>query len=479
MDKKLISNIIWALTGQVGYILIGLVGTFILGRLLSPEDFGVVGIGMFFVGVFNVLVESGMGGALIRKEEATQKDYSTIFIFNLCVSVFLCLLLIAFSSFIADYYELEDLKLILIILSSILIINAFTITQNARLVKEMKFKKRGIYKFVSLFVAVLISVYIAYIGGGAWAIVAMQILSPFFLMIILWTKEGRAGGFTFSKDSFKEMYSFGLFTTLSSILNAVFDNIYQLILGKYFSVSQVGYYYQAKKIQEAPDTMYKLVILQVFYAHLSKLQSKLEEFKISYNSIAKLCAIVLGLSTCLVVIYTKEVVLIVLGEKWLNSVFYLRILAISGFFTLQEIVNRNIFKIFNKTHRIFYLELLKKGIQSISIVIGIINKDIEILLYGLVVTSIISYFINFYYSRQIISEISKKEIINFLKIVFSGTIATLLTLFVIQNIELPKYVSLILAPLFLLLYITTLYILKVENIFALLRNKDFLKLMKK
>ena len=468
MDKNLISNVLWATTGQVGYILVGLVGTIVLGRLLSPQDFGVVGIAMFFVGISNVLVESGMGGALVRKPNTTEVDYSTIFIFNLLVSLFLCLSLIVSAPFIADFYELDSLKNVLVVLSSILIINAFTITQNAKLVKEMQFKKRGFYKFISLFFAVLISVIIAYFSRGVWAIVAMQLLSALFLMLIFWLREGGVGGLVFSKESFNEMSSFGLFTTLSSILIAIFDNIYQLVIGKYFSVSQVGFYYQAKKLQEAPDTVYKLIILQVVYAHLSKYQNKLQEFKIHYNMIAKFSVIILGLTTALTYIYAKQIVLIILGEKWLNSVFFLQILVLAGFFNLQEIINRNIFKIFDQTHKIFYIEILKKIIQTFTIIIGILFRNLEILLFGFVITSIISYFINFYYSRKIVDDISRKEIIIFLKVVFIGCITSFITIYLMRFFD--SFVSLILIPLFLLLYFSFLHFLKVQS-FTLDYNK--------
>jgi len=475
LDKNLVSNVIWALTGQVGYIFVGLVGTIFLGRILTPEDFGLVGIGMFFVGIFNVLVESGMAGALVRKEGVTKEDYSTIFIFNLIVSIFLGLLLVIAAPFIASFYEQKSLEPILIVLSLIIIINAFTITQNAKLVKNMKFKKRGLYKFSSLFCAVIISVILAKTGAGAWAIVAMQLMSSFFLMIILWVKEGGIGAFVFSKKSFKEMASFGFFTTLSAILNAAFDNIYQLILGKYFSISHVGYYYQAKKIQEAPDTAYKLVILQVFYSHLSKFQNKLSDFKVTYNLLAKLCAIVLGLTTCLVFIFAEEIIRVVLGEKWIDSIFYLRVLMISSFFTLQEMVNRNVFKIFNQTHKILYLELFKKSVQALSILIGIIYKDVILLLYGLIITSIISYFINFYFSRKVIDEVSKNELFNFLKIVFSSVMSTLLTYFLILYFNLDSYVKLVILPVFVILYFVLLSILNVQKLSTMLKYKTLLK----
>lgn len=463
------------MTGQAGYILLGLLGSIVLGRLLSPSDFGIVGIAMFFIGVSNVLVESGMGGALIRKKDTTNEDYSTIFIFNLIVSLILTTLLILIAPYITSYYDNKDLYLVLISLSSILIINSFTITQNAKLVKDMKFKDRGIYKIISLIIATIIAFILAYFDFKYWSIIALQIISSFVYMIILQIRVGSFGNLVFSKSSFNEMYSFGLYTTLSSLLNTVFDNIYQLIIGKYFSLNQVGYYYQAKKLQEAPDTVSKLIILQVFYSHLSKLQEKLDAFKITYNLLAKITAILLGLFSVLVIIYSKELIVLILGEKWIEAEYYLKILMISGFFSLQEMVNRNIFKIFNQTHKILYLEIFKKFIQSISIFIGIYYKNLDYLLYGLIFTSVISYFINFYFSRKIVDGVSRYELINFLKIVLCGSLITLISVLLDSYLNIKDNYTILFFPVYILFYLLLLHIFNVQNILTLKKYKSFLK----
>lgn len=461
MSKKLISSVVWAMTGQVGYMIVAFISTIILARLLTPEDFGIVGIAMFFVAISNVLVESGMGGAIIRKQDEQPEDYSTIFIFNLTVSLFLILVLILSSHAISAFYARPELRKVIVALSSLLLINAFTITQNVKLMKRMQFKERGIYKIISLILASSIAIYLAWIGYSYWAIIWMQILSSLIFMFILWVKIGTIKKFTFSKKSFLEMSSFGLFTTLTSLLNTVFDNIYQLIIGKYFSIAQVGYYYQAKKLQEAPDAVFKVVILQVFYAHLSKLQNQLQKFKITYNFLAKIAAIVTCVTACFIYIYAEEIISIVLGPKWVPSVFFLKILIIAGFFNLQEHVNRNLFKIFNQTHKIFYLELFKKSIQLISIVIGVVYLDMKIMLIGFVCTAVISYFINFAYSRKIIDEVSKSELLDFIKVLFIGVISTLITLFLIQFTDVINYYRFLFIPVFLLLYSVFVFVLRV------------------
>ncbi|MCG8803619.1 lipopolysaccharide biosynthesis protein [Tenacibaculum finnmarkense] len=472
LNKTFINGVFWASFSKIGYVLLALLGNMFLARFISAEEFGVIGVAMFFVGIFNVLIEGGVGGALVRKENVTPKDYSTVFIFNLAVSLILFGVMFVIAEPIALYYEKPILKEVLWALSLLLVINAFTVVQNTKLIRDMSFKQKGIYQIISLGVATIIACYLAYKGFGVWAIVSLQIISAFILMLILWFKLGRIGSFVFSKKSFKEIFSFGVFTTLSSILNIAFDNAYQLIIGKYFSFSQVGYYYQAKKLYQAPDGVFRTVISQVFYSYLSKFQKDTEVFITKFNLMAKLTAIIIGLMVSLIYLYAEQVILLLYGDKWGESVFFIRLIALSGFFILLEQVNRNIFKIFNQTHKILYLEIFNKAIQAISIAIGIYYLNLNVLLYGLVVTSIISYVINLYFSLYVINKIHYDIFLNVLKITLSAGFSVVLFLHLYEYFHVGLYSRILIFPIFVFLY---LFILKIIKVF----NKDMLISIKK
>ncbi|MGM0934467.1 MAG: lipopolysaccharide biosynthesis protein [Bacteroidota bacterium] len=471
--RDIVSGFFWSFLGQFGYLLVGLIANIILARLLSPYEFGQVGIIMFFIVIAKVLTESGLSGALIRKNDATEDDFSTVFIFNLGVSLALMLLLILFSGVIANFYGDEELQSILIATSSVLLINAFQITQNAKLVKSLKFKKKASYEFIAIFTAAIIGVVMAFYDAGVWAIVTMQIVTALVLTVLLWVFEGPLKKIVFSKKSFKGLYKFGVNTTLASLLNTAFDNIYQLILGKYFAISQTGFFYQGKKLQEVPVKIIKSTTLGVVFSSLSKLQNDAEQFNLFYKRIVTLFTITVGLICLLVYFYAHNITLLLYGEKWLGAVFYMQILIISSYFYMQEMFNRVIFKVFDKTEKILYLEIIKKTIQAISIVIGVIAKSIDILLYGFLVTTIISFFINYYESRKVQNNFSWHEIILVIKVALIA-IGTALTGFLLSSrFDLRNYESFYLIPVLLFIFLFSIRIFQVSKL-----EKDLIAVLK-
>lgn len=460
--------------GKFGYMAIAFIANIVLARILNPEEFGILAIAFFFIAISNVLVESGLGGALVRDKDATETDYSTIFIFNLGVSVILYVALFSFSWKIETYYGISNLSFYLKILGLILIINAFKIIQNVRLVKALNYKKISLFNIISITIATIIGIIIAVLGYGVWALILLQVVNALVSTILFWSFEKNITIFVFSKNSFKKLYGFGLFTTLSSILDTIFDNVYQLILGKYFNLNQTGYYYQAKKLTEIPVGIIKSTSISVVFSALSNIQDDKDKFDKLYSNIVRVFTVIVGIICLLIFIYSKELLQILYGEEWIPASFYMKILAIAYFFYMQEMFNRNIFKVFNKTHKIFVLEVIKKSILAVSIFIGIFFKDIEVLMYGFMVSYIISYYINYYVSRTVYKSTS-----TFLEM--SYTIKTIASAVTIGGvIELMKLIyptnslnNLFYLPIVISGYLLLLKFLKVINVskdLVLIRN---------
>lgn len=477
LKRNLVTGFIWSFVGQFGYLFVALLSNIVLVRLLSPFEFGQIGIIMFFIIFAKVLTESGLSGALVRKNSVTQEDYSTVFIFNLIISFLLFLIFLFSAGYIAEFYDDPSLKLILMVSSSILIINAFQITQNAKLVRDLNFKKKSIYAFISILIASIVGVFMALNGAGVWSLVTMQILTSLILSILLWIFEEPIGKLVFSKSSFKGLYKFGVFTTLSSLLNTAFDNIYQLILGKYFSINQTGLFYQAKKLQEVPVGIITSTMHGVVFSSLAKLQDDPKIFSQMYGRIVTVFTAILGFICVFIFLYAENVIKILYGSDWIGAVFYMQILIIASFFYMQEMFNRVVFKVFDKTEKILYLEITKKIIQSITIVIGVIFLNIEILLYGFLVTSIVSYFINVYYSKKVLSSFSWEEIIITVKVVSAAGIVTIMSSFLVRFLSLHNYYTFLLLPILAFIYFLLLRIMKVANIIS--DTKTIFKLIKK
>ncbi|CAM4054982.1 lipopolysaccharide biosynthesis protein [Gillisia hiemivivida] len=462
--RNILTNFFWSFVGRGGYLVVGLIANIVLARLLSPYEFGQVGIIMFFIVIAKVLTESGLSGALIRKQEAKKEDYSTVFVFNLAVSFVLMMLLMSFSGNIANFYEDPQLKNILIVSSTILLINAFQITQTAKLIKNLNFKRKAVYEFLSILFASIIGIFMAISNAGVWSIVVMQIATSFILTLLLWIFEGPFLRFIFDVESFKSLYKFGVNTTLASILNTAFDNIYQLVLGKYFAITQTGLFFQAKRLQEVPVGVIQSTALGVVFSSLSKLQNDKPQFKATYDLITKMFTIAVGLICLLIFFYAENIILVLYGKDWIGATFYVQVLIVASFFFLQETFNRIIFKVFDRTEKILHLEIIKKIIQLITVVIGVYLLSIKFLLFGFLGTSVISYFINYYYSRKIYDSFSWYELALIIKVFTVSGLTVLGSLAVEKFTIFNGYYSFWILPIIILFYFFLLKTVGVSNV---------------
>jgi teichuronic acid exporter len=398
--ENLIFSLAWSMVGQFGYLAIAFLVNIVLARLLGAFVFGQFSIVMAFVVIGKVLTESGMSGALIRNQKAVDLDYSTIFLFNLGLSLAIMLLIILSSSSLAQAYGDLGLRNLLIVSSLVLPISACQFVQNARLVKNLEFKKKAIYEFSSITIASIIAIVFALVGFGIWSLILLQIITALSLSIILWHFEGGVGKLKFDGDSFKSHYKFGMNTTATALTNSFFDNLYQLILGRYFSIVQAGFFFQAKKIQEVPSNVFVSLSHGAVFSSLTKYQNDHRQYEIMFSRIITGLLVIYGAVCMVIIFFSQNIIQIVYGESWKGTSGYLIFLVLASFFFIQEMFNQVIFKSYNQTHIIFRLELLKKSILSISIVLGVILKDIQVLLYGFLITNMASALVNLYVSRK-------------------------------------------------------------------------------
>ena len=458
---RFLKNTIWSFLGQSSTVVIGLVTNIILARILSPFEFGQVGIIMFFITVINVLTEGGLGGALVRIKDISDEDYSTVFLFNLAISLVFFLLLIASSGAIANYYGDVKLKPLICVSSIIIVINAFNIVQNARIYRNMKFKVNLYINIVSVVLSSSIGIYLAVKGYSVWSLVIMNLLLVLFKTILLWFTEGGVGKLKFNVVSFKGLYRYGIFVTLISFFNNAFDNIYQLLLGKYFSIKQVGYFYQAKKMQGVPFFILNSLSLGVIFSHLAHFQDDNKVFQKEYLKILSIFSIVTAALASLIFLLAKDAVHIVLGSVWMESVVYMKLLTIASFFLLLKVYCQNICKVFNRTEKIFIWELVAIFFQVVTIVIGIVTKSIFITLSGAIVSNLLAYLINSYYSWRLLGLKSDGEIIVIAKIVAASVIGVAIAA-QIDLININTVLHILLIPIvFMAIYVASLKILGV------------------
>jgi O-antigen/teichoic acid export membrane protein len=217
-----------------------------------------------------------------------------------------------------------------------------------------------------------------------------------------------------------------------SVLNIGFNNVYQIIMGRIFSINQVGYFYQAQKLQDVPNNIVNNLSQSVFYSTLSKKQNKIEELVKIYQLISRTSLSLMGLAVIIFLFFGQDIILVLFGDKWVESAYYIKFLICGSLFYTQELINKIIFKIFNKTRILLKLEIFKKLVHTATLLIGIYTRSIEIFMYGFIATNIFSYSFNYYQTNKII-KMGKDEIINFIKILMLISILSIINYYNYQT----------------------------------------------
>ena len=278
LKKKTLSGMIWSFVQRFGTMAISFVSNIVLARLLTPDDYGTIGMLMIFIAVANTFVDGGFGSALIQKKEPTQEDYSTIFWWNMFLSIVLYGLLYLGAPAVARFYNLPLLCDVLRVQGIVLIINALSIIQQNQLRKQLKFKRLATVTVISAILSAGAAIILAYIGWGVWALVAQQLMLSGFTAIQLWVLNKWYPLLIFSKESFKQLFGFGGFILVSSLINTLCNNIQGLLIGRFCNTTTLGYYTQARKLEEVASTSFTTVVDQVSYPILAKFQDDKSKF---------------------------------------------------------------------------------------------------------------------------------------------------------------------------------------------------------
>lgn len=472
LKSKIISGTAWTTIGKISYMLIAFCANIVLARLLGPSAFGELSILMFFVISSKILTESGLVGAIIRIKDPKESDYSTVFIFNIVISIVIYLIIFSVSPYIQSYYGIGNLDLYLKLISVVVIIDGFKIIQDARLQKEMNFKNKYKYEVISISIASFVSIVMAYNDYGVYSLILLQVLNSFLITLFFWSFEGGLKQYSFDKDAFKRMFKFGRNTTLASLINSSFDNLYQLLFAKYFSILTTGFYYQAKKIQELPTNFVQSIALGVGYSSLVRIQDENIQFNRLFKSFIDILTSIMGYILLISTLFADLIIEIIYGADWLESVPFLRILMLSAFFSVQEIFNRIVFKVFDKTQMILKLEILKKIVLSLTIFIGVYYHDVFIILWGLVLTNILSFILNYYYSSNLYNK--------FELMFFKNPIITIIIVGVIYliNDSISVYITRFYHEFIAFLVYTLVYFI-ILNQFSILNLKTLFNVFKK
>lgn len=410
-------GIFWTLIQQFGTQLISFGVSLILARLLLPEEFGLIGMIGVFISIGNSLINSGLTQSLIRSDNPDQEDYSTVFFFNLAGSIIIYLLVYFTAPLIADFYRQEVLIAIIRVFSLSFIIAAFSTVQLTRLTKLMDFKTQMLVSIPSIIGSGALGVYLAYQGFGVWSLVWMSLSQVVLNTVQLWVRSKWYPSFVFNVNKFKAHFKFGYKLTLSGLLNTIFVNIYQIIIGRYFSASQVGFYARADTLKQMPVTNISNVLNKVTFPLFASIQNDDVRLKRVYKEIMQLVVFIIAPVLVIMSVLAEPLFRFLFTEKWLPAVPYFQVLCLAGILFPIHSYNLNILNVKGRSDLFLRLEIIKKvlvlAVVAISINFGVIG-----LVWGQLSTSILAFFINSHYSGKFLKYNALEQAKDVLPILF-------------------------------------------------------------
>jgi len=401
LKQKTISGLLWSFIDNIASLGISFIVGIILARLLSPKEFGLIGMLTIFIALSQSFIESGFRQALIRKQQCTAADYSTVFYFSLAISIFFYFLLFVFAKTIGDFFHEPILKDLIRVLGFGLIINSLTIIQSTLLTKRIDFKLQAKISVISSVISGIISIYMAYTGWGVWSLVASALVRYTISSFLLWLWTKWKPIWYFSVLSFKELFSFGSKLLVSGLIDTIYRNVYYLIIGKYFAAEELGYYTRADQFQTLPSSNLQGIIGRVSYPVLLTIQDDIPRLREAYKKIIRSTMLITFVLMLGMAAVARPMILTLIGIKWEPSIIYLQLLCFVGMFYPLHALNLNMLQIQGRSDLFLRLEIIKKLLAIPVIIIGII-WGIKAMLIGMIVNTLIAYYLNSYWSGRFI-----------------------------------------------------------------------------
>lgn len=409
LRDKTISGFFWSLLQKVGSNGIGFVIMILLARILAPADFGLIGMLAIFIALSQTLVQAGFSQALIQKKDTDEEDYSSVFYINLVVSVTLYIILFFCAPLISDFYDQPKLTALTRVLSLVFVINAFGYVQETRLKKSLDFKKLMYVHLPSTLISGVVAVIMAFMGYGVWSIVAQRLVMRFAFTVQLWVYAKWKPLSTFNRQKASVLFSFGSKLMVSGIIHTVFDNLYQIVIGRFFPVQMLGYYENADKLTKTPTSTISSVLNSVAFPAFSIVQDNNKKLRSGYKKIMQQVLFWLCPILTIAGVLAEPLFRFVLGEKWMPAVPFFQIFCVSRVFSPLTAYNLSLLNIKGRSDMYLKLEIIKKTILGLGVIVAIPLGIYPLVIFR-AIYGIFAYFINSYYSGRFIGYSTWKQL---------------------------------------------------------------------
>ena len=399
LKDKTIKGMMWsaadAFLGQGVTFLVGIV----LARMLSPDEYGLIGICLIFVNVLNGMVDSGFSNALIRKKDIKDVDYNTMFITNMAISTLLYALLFVCAPIISDFFSRPELTELIRVVGLLMFANALSITQVTILTKRIDFKTKTKASLVSAIASGFIGIAMAFVGFGVWSLVGQMLSKQILYTICLWILNKWWPSLTFSSKSFHYMWGFGWKLLLSGLLNNIWNQLYQVVVGKCYNPATLGQFTKSNEYASIFSSNLSGIIQRVSYPVLSELQDDKERMVEGYRRVIKMTMFITAISMISLGAVSEPLIYCMIGPQWHEAATYLPLICISMAFYPLHAINLNMLQVLGRSDIFLYLEIIKKVIGIVPLCIGIFI-DIYWMLFASIIIGFVSLYLNSWYTGK-------------------------------------------------------------------------------
>lgn len=446
----------------------------VLARILMPSDYGLIGMIAIFMSISQTLIDSGFSQALIQKLDTDEKDYNTVFYFNFLMAIMVYAILFFLAEPISLFYNNPILEKITKIIGLNVIFSSLSIVQIAKLSKELKFKLQTKASLTSVIISGVVGVYLAYVGWGVWALVVQVLLKSAINTFLLFVFTRWVPQLIFSKNSFKVLFSFGSKLLFSGLLNAVFNNIYLIVIGKIYNAKELGFYTRANQFQQLPSETITVIIQRVSFPVLSSIQNQHTKLEHYYKKIIRYTAFIIFPLMIGLAVISAPLVSVVLTDKWNKAAPFLQLLCFIGMMYPIHAINLNILKVKGRSDLFLRLEIYKKILIIITIVITF-SFGVKIMIIGQLVCSLVSLYLNTYYTKKLINYSFFSQLKDLFPVLLSALVMGIIvfsSIYYIQSNIIKLITALFLGPTFYYLIGLIFKFEEIQELHKLLLKKN-------
>lgn len=459
LRKEAIKGVFWSIAERFSVQGVQFLVMIIIARILSPKDYGMIGMLAIFIAVSDTLISSGFSQALIRKQNRTECDNSTVFYFNIVVSILLYTILYSIAPLVATFYNEPELCPVMRILCLLIIIFSFGVVQRAILSSNIDFKTQTKASAIAALTSGGLGIYLAYAGYGVWTLVFQQLTNASLNTLLLWYFSPWRPKWTYSWQSFHELFAFGSKLMVVGLIDTIYNNLFQLIIGKIYSANSLGHYSRARHFAEFPSQNITTILQRVTYPVLCKIQDEDERLAVNYRKMLKLSAFVMfPLMTGLAAI-SETFIEVILGTKWHFAAVLLVPVCLSMMWYPINSINLNLLQVKGRSDLFLRVEIIKK-IQGTIVLIVSIPFGVVAMCYATIFSTLVSVFINTYYTGILIRVGFFRQMKDFMPTIIVCVIMAVSIHFVTRQMENSWCNLLIGTSLGLGIYILLTYLLK-------------------